>query len=130
MPYFSVRAKRKASGNGKIPVKIRPPSSGKTGIRLNAITDRLKITVFTRKRANKAGGKTCRMFLHTLNMKNAAKARARLVSGPANATQTMSFFGFFNRAKFTGTGFAQPKTNGSPDSTSNNGKSTVPIAST
>ena len=97
---------------------------------MNTITDRLKTIVFTKNCASGAGGRTCRTFLHTLNTKNAAKARSRLVSGPAKATRTMSFLGSFRRAKFTGTGFAHPKTNGSPDSTSNNGNSTVPTAST
>ena len=54
---------------------------------------------------------------------------ARFVIGPAAATSTMSRLGLRRRAKFTGTGFAQPKRNPELLISSSSGRITLPSGS-
>ncbi len=128
-PYFSVRANRIAWRIGKIPVKIRPPSNGRTGIRLNVISEKLNNTAFNSIRTT-VGAAEKAAFCITPSAAKAIKAKTKFIAGPAKATQTISLFGFFRREKSTGTGFAHPKTNDECDNTKTNGNNTVPTGST
>ena len=51
---------------------------------------------------------------HVRERRALSTARMMLVPGPASATATMSRFGLRRLRKLTGTGLAQPKTNGEP----------------
>ena len=55
-----------------------------------------------------------------------AIASAKLVAGPAAATNTISRRGLRSRAKFTGTGLAHPNMKGARTSNSNAGSMMVP----
>src|SRR4030095_1388222 len=92
---------------GNRPTAMRPPSSGGSGNRFNAINIRLieiPICAICDKPslAQIPDGSVARI-------NNAHKnAMAKLANGPAPATQIMSRLGWRRFPKFTGTGLAQP----------------------
>ncbi|OIO36377.1 MAG: hypothetical protein AUJ74_02750 [Candidatus Omnitrophica bacterium CG1_02_44_16] len=113
-----------AEGLGNSPIRTLEPSNGGMGIRLKIA----KTTLITIKYCRVAAS-ISEFFKPNLKRIAAAKAHARLASGPASPTQIISFLGFFKAAKLTGMGLAHPKRTGEFIITSIMGKRTVPNGS-
>ncbi len=102
---------------------MRDPSKGGIGIRLK--TAKMRLSKIPICKIDAANGK-----ILILRISARTTAIKIFVMGPEIPTQIMSFFGFLNLEKLTGTGFAQPKIIGELVRKRNNGKIIVPNKST
>ncbi len=90
---------------GKIAARIREPSNGGRGTRLN--TARTKLVMITIDSAMTAGSGSDEA--NPLITKPATTANIIFDRGPAKATSASPFFPDLRALKFTGTGFAHPR---------------------
>lgn len=104
-PYGSIDAYLDASSSGRIPIRIRDPSSGGMGIRLN-IPNTTLITANWPKSIFRINGRGTTLISTAI-----AIARRIFEAGPLAPTRTISLRGFLNAQKLIGTGLAAPNTN-------------------
>ena len=107
-PNFSVCEYFSANSFGSKLTAIRPPSKGKIGSKFSTISNKLMLipasAISTKKMPALSGNKPA-----TPCKKAQIIAMAKLESGPAAATQSISRLGLRKLRQLTGTGLAQPK---------------------
>ncbi len=90
---------------GKIADKIRDPSSGGIGTRLNVARTRFVNTIISKATIAGPGSPNPKNLI----VSPAITASTIFDNGPAKATSASPFFPDFKALKLTGTGFAQPR---------------------